>query len=113
MINSLGAGISGLRAMGTRLDVASNNVANANTDGYKKRRVQMEEGINGGVTSRVTKTDTPGDRVQDQGGERELSNVDLAEEMVEAIATKAVYGANTRLIRTEDEMTGSVLDIVG
>ncbi len=43
MLRSLYAGISGLRAEQTMLDVTSNNIANVNTTGYKSSSVQFED----------------------------------------------------------------------
>jgi len=43
----------------------------------------------------------------------ETSNVDIAGEMVDQIIAKAAFRANINVIRTVDEMTGSILDITG
>ncbi|MDQ1513881.1 MAG: flagellar hook protein FlgE [Microbacteriaceae bacterium] len=43
MLRSLYAGISGLRAEQTMLDVTSNNIANVNTVGFKSSSVQFED----------------------------------------------------------------------
>ncbi len=44
-------------------------------------------------------------------GAVELSNVDIAEEMVGQILSKTAFRANASVIRTADEMTGTLLDI--
>ncbi len=113
MIKAMDIGIAGMKAMASRMAVHSNNVANANTDGFRKSRTVLAENQTGGVSTRVEKVDTPGPVIQDQGGERELSNVDLAEEIVGTIPTRQAYTANLKMIRIADEMTGSVLDIKG
>jgi flagellar basal-body rod protein FlgG len=41
----------------------------------------------------------------------EGSNVDIAEEMVDQIVAKAAFKANVNIIKANDEMTGSLLDI--
>ena len=41
----------------------------------------------------------------------EGSNVDIAEEMVDQIVSKAVFKANVNVIKVSDEMLGSILDI--
>src|SRR5579875_2078676 len=43
MLRSLYAGISGLSAEQTMLDVTSNNIANVNTTGFKSSSVQFED----------------------------------------------------------------------
>ncbi|HJO57230.1 MAG TPA: flagellar basal body rod C-terminal domain-containing protein [Nitrospinaceae bacterium] len=44
-------------------------------------------------------------------GSLEMSNVDIAEEMVSQITAKAAFTANARVIRAADEMIGTLLDI--
>ncbi len=43
MMRSLYAGVSGLQNHQTRMDVIGNNIANVNTDGFKKGRVQFQD----------------------------------------------------------------------
>jgi len=43
MINSLRAGVSGLRTHQVRMDVIGNNIANVNTQGFKRSRVAFHE----------------------------------------------------------------------
>ena len=42
-----------------------------------------------------------------------MSNVDLTEEIPQTITAQRGYEANLKLIETQDEMLGSVLDILG
>jgi flagellar basal-body rod protein FlgC len=44
---------------------------------------------------------------------REGSNVDLEEEIPEAMLVRRYYEANLRLLETQDEMMGSLVDILG
>ena len=41
----------------------------------------------------------------------EGSNVDIAEEMIDQIVAKAAFKANVNVIKANDEMIGSLLDI--
>jgi flagellar hook protein FlgE len=43
MLRSLNSGVSGLKAFQTKLDVIGNNIANVNTVGFKKGRVEFED----------------------------------------------------------------------
>ncbi len=117
MVGSIGNNVAALKALGAKMEGTSKNIANANSDGYKKSRVLLKEDSNGGVSSRVETVDTPGASIvsveDGQKKERELSNVDLTEEMTEMIVTKHAYTANLKSIETEDEMLGAALDIVG
>lgn len=45
-------------------------------------------------------------------GSLELSNVDMGEQMVNLIQSKSGFAAQTRVIRANDEMLGSLMDIV-
>jgi flagellar hook protein FlgE len=51
MLRSLYAGISGLRAEQTMLDVTSNNIANVNTVGFKSSSVQFEDTLSQTLTA--------------------------------------------------------------
>ncbi len=118
MITQLSAGVSALTAFSKKMRVTANNVANVNSDGFKKSRTTLEEGPSGdGVRARVNVVNTPGymKQVEKDGvlQEVETSNVDLAEEIPGLIATQAGYKANLATIRTLDEMIGSLLDTIG
>ena len=117
MISSLSAGISAISSFSTKMNVTANNVANVNTDGFKKSRTILQEGKTGGVKPVVDQEDTPGPikQVVEDGEPREVeaSNVDLAEELTSTIPTQASYNANLKTIQTAEEMLGSLLDIIG
>lgn len=113
MISSMYQTISALQAYGKKMTVVSNNVANVNSDGYKKSSAILMEGAAGrSVTVDIRKSDQPGAQVTESSGEtRELSNVDLAEEFPQTMITQRGYEANLKMVRTVDEMLGSLLDI--
>ncbi|OHB24584.1 MAG: hypothetical protein A2X84_05860 [Desulfuromonadaceae bacterium GWC2_58_13] len=111
MIKALDVSIMGLKAMETRMSATANNLANVNTDGYKKDRVTLSENQHGGVNATAAKVNTPGATVEDQGTTRELSNVDIAEEITDTIPTRAGYSANLKMLQAQDELTGTLLDI--
>ena len=106
-----------LRAFETKMEVTANNIANLNSDGFKKSRVELKEGPNGNVQVDVDRIDTPGHSVFSvEGGQetqRELSNVDLSEEITEAVVTDLGYGANLEAVKAQNDMLGTVLDILG
>ncbi|MEJ2201529.1 MAG: flagellar basal body rod C-terminal domain-containing protein [Desulfuromonadaceae bacterium] len=112
MIKALDKSIMGMNAMGTRLAVTANNIANCNTDEFKKDRVTLTEARNGGVLVQdISKVNTPGTTVEVYEETRELSNVDLGEEFVNLMTTQAGYTANAKVIKTQEELTGTILDI--
>lgn len=102
---------SGMLHATTMLRASASNVANVLSDGYQARRVAAVSAAGGGVSSVVSLDTTPGARVVDSAGEsRELSNVDLARELVSARAAEFIYAANAAVIRTADEAVGTLLD---
>jgi flagellar basal-body rod protein FlgC len=117
MISALGSGLSAISAFTVKMNVTANNVANVNTDGFKKSRTTLNEGSFGGVRPEVDQVNTPGNikQVTDENGTHavETSNVDLAEELGESIVTKSAYKANLKSIQVADEMLGSLLDTIG
>ena len=117
MITSLSAGISAISSFSTKMNVTANNIANVNTDGFKKSRTLFKEGQSGGVAPIVDQVDTPGPvkEILEDGETREVeaSNVDLSEELTGSIATQTAYKANLKTIQTADDMLGSLLDIIG
>lgn len=46
MMRSMFAGVAGLRVHQTKMDVIGNNIANVNTVGFKKSRVNFQEMLN-------------------------------------------------------------------
>jgi flagellar basal-body rod protein FlgC len=117
MISSVGITLSALKAFGKKMDVIANNVANVETEEFKKSRATLVEGPESNVKVEITQPEDPGPTVVEvknvQIEEKELSNVDLAEEIPQTIFAQRGYEANLKLIRTHDEMLTSVLDILG
>ncbi|MBW1679918.1 MAG: flagellar biosynthesis protein FlgC [Deltaproteobacteria bacterium] len=117
MIFGVSSTLSALGALDTKTAVRAHNVANTSSDGFKKSRPVLEEGPGGTVRARVSKVETPGPLLPVQGEEgmeiREGSNVDLTEEIPDLMLTRRHFEANLKIIQTDDEMLGSLLDIVG
>lgn len=116
--------LSALRAFDIKSQVTANNVANVNTDEFKKSRVDLMEGRAGGVEVSISK---PGSPEKGNGAlespplllsgngtdEKEPSNVDIAEEMVNMMTTEKFYSANTKMVQSRDDMLGTVIDMIG
>ena len=117
MIAALNNTVSALRAFITKLGVTADNIANVNTDGFKKGRAILHEGNNGAVRVEISRDTSPGLRydVVENGEvvEMETSNVDLAEELPDLMITKRAYQANLKSLKAQDEMLGSLLDTIG
>jgi len=116
MIFSVNSSLTAIKAYGVKMGVHADNVANAQTDEYKKSRVVFKEGLRNDVQVEIEQVDTPGSTVTEitdgEITERELSNVDLAEELPQTILTQRGFQVNLTTLRALDEMLGSVIDIV-
>lgn len=117
------ANIQALHAIGISQQVAANNIANMNTNGFRSSRVDLETGPNdqGVRVQDIVENTQPGPLVP--GGEYvrdgdmryeeglvEGSNTDLATEMVHMIHNELAYAANAVAIRTDMEMTGTLIN---
>lgn len=130
MIAGFSASLSGLMAQSKRLAVSADNVANMTTRGYRKdgpaeqpgtylpKRTQDVTTAGGGVRAEVrpvtppsVEVYAPGNPDADARGVAALPNVNLAEELVTQIQAQRAYEANAKAIRTQDELTDSLLDI--
>ncbi len=117
MVAPISSNVSALQAFSKQIAVSANNVANVYSDDFKKSRALNTEGENGQVESTITKIDTPGPLVEDPlsttGELKELSNVDIAEELVNQIAAEQGFSANAKVIKTYEETIGSLIDLIG
>ncbi len=115
MISAYQSALTGLSAFSTKIQANGNNIANANTNGYKKTSVNNTNMDPQGVKAQVTKVSTPGTSVFQEtntGMELiELSNVDLATEFVDMNLNSTMYKANLKTIETVNDMTGTLLNL--
>lgn len=107
--------LSALQAFGTKLNSNANNIANSQSEGFKKTRVTLSDTQPQGVKANVEKVDTPGASHYEQTSQGtelvELSNVNLAEELPESNLNTTFYKANLKTLQVADEMTESLLNI--
>jgi len=115
MISAYQSALSALSSYGTRIQSNANNIANSNTEGFKKTRVTLSETVPQGVSANVEKINSPGAIVFEETGDGEnmveLSNVDLAQEIPDMMVNAQTYKANLKTIETVEEMTSSLLDL--
>ncbi len=117
MVASIQSNVSALQAFSKQMAVSANNVANALSDDFKKSRAINSEGENSQVESVITRIDTPGPLVEDpvdpDGGLKELSNTNIAEEMTNQIAAETGFKANAKVIATFEDTIGTLVDMIG
>jgi flagellar basal body rod protein FlgG len=111
-INGISASLAGLSAYGAQLANIAHNVANVNSDGYKKTVATVKEDDAGLPKVNLTKSDSPGPIIQLDGLPREMSNVNLAEEIPQMILAQRAYEANIKALKAQDETLKSTLDIL-
>lgn len=133
LIPGIEAAMGGLNAQRTRLDIVAQNIANAQTtrgpDGaaYVRKVVSFETelvkrtgqaALSGVRISGITPDPTPGQRVHNPGhpdadekGYVQLSNVNMAMEMVDMVSASRAYEANLAVARTGREMAQRTLEI--
>jgi flagellar basal body rod protein FlgG len=114
MIPALDAAATALAAYSQKVQATAHNVANLNTEGFKKSRVILQEGHPAGVTASLQRIDSPGAPIPslDQATIAESSNVDVGEEMLNLMTSKHAFQANLKVIQTEEERIGFLLDIL-
>jgi flagellar hook protein FlgE len=111
---SIASTLSALRAFETKMAVTADNVANTASENFRKSRAMLEEGRSGRVELRVQRTHAP-EKFPYDGKVREAkegSNVDLMEEIPLTIPIQRGFEANLKMLETQEEMLGTVLDIV-
>lgn len=112
MIPGISAPLSALFAFGEKLANNARNVANCNTDGFKKSDAAITEGKNGLPEVTLCRSDSSGTLVEEAGAMRETSNVDLFEEFPQMMITQRGYAANIKVLEAQDGVFESTLDIL-
>jgi|YNPNPStandDraft_1061719.scaffolds.fasta_scaffold01594_3 flagellar basal-body rod protein FlgC len=118
IIHPLQTAMAGLFANAAKLAVAANNIANSATQGYKKNTAVIEAGPENSPHVHISTLSDAGVLTLSQEGlpadsqPRELSTVDVAEEYVQMTVASYGYRVNAAVIRTHDQMLGSILDII-
>lgn len=124
--------VSGLSAASLRLQVAASNIANASSDGplpgapnpenfpsaYSALQVNQVDNLGGGTSASVTNVAPPTVASYDPSapyadgrGMVASPNVDLANELVQALIARFNYAANAQVIRTDARMRGALFNI--
>ncbi len=121
--------VSGLQAQSKRLAVSANNVANISTAGtpgvtegenavYKPQEVIQTTTAGGGVRAETRPVQpasvsayAPQNPLANDEGVVDLPNVSLEAEFTDQLLAKRAYQANASVIKTQDEMLSSLMDI--
>lgn len=124
MTRTLQAAASGMAAQAARLRLSSENIANADTPGYRRKLVSFEETMRASdaraVAAGPVQLDQAGlNRIHDPNhplsgpdGYYDGSNVNLMVEIADAREATRSYEANLRMFDQARQMAGSLLDLL-
>ncbi len=124
MMVSLGSALqsaaSGMEAQSARLRHLSENIANADTPGYRRKTAAFTEANGGRVATGPVMLDRaplqsiydPGNPLADDTGHYDGSNVDLVIELADAREAQRSYEANLKLFDQARQMTQSLFDLI-
>ena len=116
---------SGLRAQGVRLRHISENIANADTPGYRRKLVAFEPGRDFGRETgevragrmrhdraELPQVYDPGHPMAGEDGYYLGSNVNLVVEVADAREASRSYEANLKMFEQSRAMSASLLDLI-
>ncbi|RME17940.1 MAG: flagellar basal body rod protein FlgC [Alphaproteobacteria bacterium] len=119
------AAMSGLNAQSTRLVHISENMANADTPGYRRKIASFEEVVSGGRETGLVRAGPvqldqsdlpliydPSHPLADENGYYQGSNVDLVVEIADAREAQRSYEANLKMFQQAREMSRGLLDLL-
>ena len=122
---ALNVAASGMRAQASRIRYVSENIANNDTPGYRRKTVSFEEEVErGNKTGSVAAGPLQLDRTQlprvydpsnplaDESGYYEGSNVNLLIEIADAREANRSYEANLKMFDQVRKMSSALMDLV-
>jgi flagellar basal-body rod protein FlgC len=125
LLRTMALSASGMKAQSTRLRHVSENIANADTPGFRRKLVAFEPAParigdpalveTGRVRldmSELPLIHDPGNPLADENGNYRGSNVDLVVEIADARQAQRSYEANLKMFDQARTMTSSLLDLL-
>ena len=121
LLGALSFAASGMEAQSMRLRHVSENIANADTPGYRRKTMSFEASVaDGRVVAGPVKLDRsdlvkiydPGHPLADATGHYDGSNVDLVIEIADAREAQRSYEANLKMFDQARQMTQSLFDLL-
>ncbi|ODU45231.1 flagellar basal body protein [uncultured Aquimonas sp.] len=89
---------SGMAAAQTRLTAAASNIANRDSADFRRFQVDSREQLGGGVSAALVRDAEP------QSGDG------LGTDLVYALEARQAFQANLKVLKTQDQLLGSLLD---
>ncbi|NBD30209.1 MAG: flagellar basal body rod protein FlgC [Alphaproteobacteria bacterium] len=123
--NAMSIASSGMKAQATRLRHVSENIANADTPGYRRKTVAFEEVVAAGRTTGLVETGhvrldrsdlaqihDPSHPLANANGNYDGSNVNMLIEIADAREAQRSYEANLKLFDMVRRMSTSLTEIL-
>lgn len=125
LMETLAIATTGMQAQSERLRFVSENVANEDTPGYRRKVTSFEEVVEAGRRTGMVQTGPveldqsalarlhdPGHPLADQNGYYDGSNVNLVVEIADAREAQRSYEANLRVFDQARKMSQSLLELL-
>lgn len=116
---------SGMNAQASRMRYLSENIANSDTPGYRRKMVEFESAMGAGGRSglvepgpvrldrsELTRIYDPSNVLSDETGYYEGSNVDLLVEIADAREASRSYEANLKVFDQVRQMSTSLMELL-
>ncbi len=123
--DAMSVATSGMKAQASRLRHVSENIANADTPGYRRKVISFEEVVNlgrptGAVTAGPLRLDQselkrvydPAHPLADDTGYFDGSNVNLLIEIADAREAQRSYEANLKMFDQVRQMSSALMDLL-
>jgi flagellar basal-body rod protein FlgC len=125
LFQTLAVSASGMKAQAERLRHASENIANADTPGYRRKTIAFQAMVESGQTTGMVQTGRvqldqraltqvfdPSHPMADENGHYDGSNVDLVVEIADAREAQRSYEANLRMFDQARQMSTRLLELL-
>lgn len=119
--DAMNVATSGMKAQANRLRHVSENIANTDTPGYRRKTISFEQAMQSGLveTGRVTLDQTeltrihdPSNPLSDDTGHFNGSNVNLLLEIADAREAQRSYEANLKVFDQVRQMSTALMDLL-
>jgi len=125
LMKTLSASASGMTAQAERLRHVSENIANADTPGYRRKITTFEQTLEAGQVTGLVKNGRvsldqsdlpkifePGHPMADESGQYDGSNVDMVVEIADAREAQRSYEANLKMFDQARQMSTRLLELL-
>lgn len=123
--DALSVAASGMKAQAARLRHVSENIANTDTPGYRRKTISFEEMVNRGQHTGMVATGPvrldqtalatvydPSNPLADDAGNYDGSNVNLLIEIADAREAQRSYEANLKVFEQVRQMSSALMDLL-